>query len=82
MSEAIFSSVQTFSGRDCDVAELIARLALNIPLVEGLTTRLGLDDAQVQKLRTDITNFERMLSKQNITLSALLASTAKSKCCS
>lgn len=81
MLQTIFDQCPYMSERDRSIAELATRLALRAPADHGLVAILGMKDEQVKQVGEAIANFEKQLTQQNPTLSSLLASATKSKCC-
>ncbi len=77
-----FNQIAGLSQREQLVAELVARVVLNADLPSELTKALGLQDASVKQIKEALTSLEKKATQQSATLSSLLASTSKSKCCS
>jgi hypothetical protein len=82
MSTVLFNDVDGLSERDRVVAELAARLALHTDVDPELVNSLGLGDDQLKQLKDAVSAFEKHLAQQSPTLTSLLASSLKSKCCS
>ncbi len=74
----LFSQIGSFSERDRAVAELVTRLALHVEISPALADQVG----EHRALKDEVDRFERQLAQQNPSLTDLLASTTKSKCCS
>ena len=78
MTTTLFTPIDSLTERERAVAELVARFALHAEVDPALASQVPESPA----LRQAIERFERQLAQQSPTLSNLLASTAKSKCCS
>lgn len=76
-----FSDAAFFSDREKSLSQLILQLALHAEVDANLLNGLSLDDGHVSRLKAAIACYERELSNANPTLSSLLASKLKSKCC-
>ncbi len=81
MEITAFNESTLLSERERALSQLVLQLALHEEVQDGLIRYLGLSNEQLHIMKAAVAMYEREQTKKNPTLSQLLGSVVKSKCC-
>ena len=80
--ENAFAQIADLTTREQALLQFLSQIALHTDAQETDVKAVGFDDKQIRALKEGLNQLERGSSSSSPTLSALLAKTLKSSCCS